>query len=100
MFQTGNFLVRRVFPTMVTLVGIIIVDYPTLLISVFGFPFFVPLQNQKENIREICQVTESSMAQSWQSCDDERSLVRLRDSRSVAAGGCGRAQHSWSLIFG
>ena len=48
MFQTGNFLVRRVFPTMVTLVGIIIVDYPTLLISVFGFPFLFHYKTKKK----------------------------------------------------
>ena len=58
-----------------------------------------PKRTRQGNLPGI-MVTESSMAQSWQSCDDERSSVRLRDCRSVAAGGCGRAQHSWSLIFG
>ena len=54
-----------------------------------------PKRKHQRNLPGI--IMTSSMAQS---CDDERSLVRLRDSRSVAAGGCGRAQHSWSLIFG
>ena len=58
-----------------------------------------PIRKHQENLSGII-LTEFFMAQSWQSCDDERSSVRLRDCRSVAAGGCGRAQHSWSLIFG